>query len=110
MLALIAPQPRHAHRRAQFPGLRVLRTRNGERTRNTLPLSPHSALATAARFRRLCDGYRLRATFLWLFPPPLFLRQCSAERYRIGRVRRRLSPNMTSAVASTVLIPLTARR
>src|SRR5262249_13038607 len=78
--------------------------------RNTLPLSPHSALATAARFRRLCDGYRLRATFLWLFPPPLFLRQCSAERYRIGRVQRRLSPNMTSAVASTVLIPLTARR
>jgi hypothetical protein len=27
-LALIAPQPRHAHRRAQFPGLRLLSTRD----------------------------------------------------------------------------------
>jgi hypothetical protein len=30
--ALIAPKPRHAHRRARFPGLCLLRTRNGERT------------------------------------------------------------------------------
>ena len=27
-LALIAPVPRHAHRCAEFPGLRVLRTRD----------------------------------------------------------------------------------
>src|SRR5215831_6747477 len=30
--ALIAPEPRHAHRRAQFPGLCLLRPRNRERT------------------------------------------------------------------------------
>src|SRR5262249_32008373 len=29
--ALIAPQPRHAHRGAQFPGLRLLLPRNRER-------------------------------------------------------------------------------
>jgi len=31
-LALIAPQPRHTHRRAQLPGLCLLLTRNRERT------------------------------------------------------------------------------
>ena len=31
-LALIAPQPRHSHRRAQFPGFCPLRRRNRERT------------------------------------------------------------------------------
>ena len=44
-LALISPQPRHAHRCAQFPGLCLLRTRNRERT-----------LETFFRF----DGIRLR--------------------------------------------------
>ena len=31
-LILIAPQPRHAHRRAQFQGLCLLLTRDGECT------------------------------------------------------------------------------
>ena len=31
-LTLIAPQPRHAHRRTQFPGLCLLLPRNRERT------------------------------------------------------------------------------
>ena len=31
-LTLVAPEPRHAHRRAQFPGLCLLLTRDRERT------------------------------------------------------------------------------
>ena len=80
------------------------------RARNTLPLSPHPAPATSARFRRQCDGPRPRTTFPWLFPPPSSLRQCSAKRHRIGRVPHRLSPNMINTTASTVLLPLTAMR
>src|SRR5215469_4170188 len=34
-LALIAPQPRHAHRRAQLPGLCLLRTGDSERAIET---------------------------------------------------------------------------
>jgi hypothetical protein len=34
-LALIAPQPRQAYRRAQFPGLGPLRARHGERALET---------------------------------------------------------------------------
>src|SRR5262245_25895618 len=51
-LALIAPEPRHAHRRAQFPGLCLLRPRNRERTleirlriRRTRPLRQHRDFA-----------------------------------------------------------------
>ena len=53
--------------------------------RNMLPLSPRPAPATSTRFRRQCDGHRLRTIFPWLFPPPSLLRQCSARRRRIGR-------------------------
>ena len=89
-LALVAPEPRQAHRGAQFPGLcLLLRARPRARARNTLPLSPHPAPATSARFRRQCDGPRPRTTFPWLFPPPSSLRQCSAKRHRIGRVPHR---------------------
>ena len=59
------------------------------RARNTLPLSPHPAPATSARFPRRCDGSRLRTIFPWLFPSPSSLRQCSAKRHRIGRVPHR---------------------
>ena len=55
-LALIAPEPRHAHRRAQFPGFcLLLHAQPRARARNTLPLSPRPAPATSARFPRPCD-------------------------------------------------------
>ena len=63
-LALIAPQPRHAHRRAQLPGLYMLFAgKRKARARNTLPPSQHLAPATSARFPRPCEGYRPRTTF-----------------------------------------------
>jgi hypothetical protein len=45
LLALIAPQLRYAHRDAEFPGLRLLSTRDGERARSALPLSPYPGRA-----------------------------------------------------------------
>ena len=67
-LALIAPEPRHAHRRAQFPGLRLLLTRNRERALEVRFRFRRIRLAaTSARFRRLCDGPRPRTTFLGCF-------------------------------------------
>ena len=52
-LALIAPEPRHAHRRAAIPRtLPVANKRRRARVRNTLPLSRRRALVTSARFRR----------------------------------------------------------
>src|SRR5271157_6640374 len=46
-LALIAPQLRHAHRRAQFPGfLPAVCARPRAHARNTLALSPGQAPAT----------------------------------------------------------------
>src|SRR5208282_393997 len=44
-LALVAPEPRHPHRRAQFPGLCLLRTRDRER-----------AFEIRFRFRRIGLG------------------------------------------------------
>src|ERR1700730_18197617 len=48
-LALIAPEPRHAHGCAQFPGLRLLLTGNRER-----------ALEIGFRRRRIRLGYKQR--------------------------------------------------
>ena len=106
-LALIAPEPRHAHRGAQFPGLcLLLHAQPRARARNTLPLSPHPAPATSARFRRRCDGPRPRTIFPWLFPPPSSLRQCSAKRHRIGRAPHRRSPNMISTSGINNVAPV----
>jgi hypothetical protein len=53
---------------------------------------------------------RLRTTFPWLFPPSSSLRQRSAKRHRICRVRHRHSPNWIKPTASTALLPLTGMR
>ena len=97
-LALVAPEACEAHGGAEFPGFCLLLARDRERALEIgLPLSPHPARATSARFLRPCDGLRPRTTFPWLFPPPSSLRQCSAKHHRIGRVPHGLSPNMTNA-------------
>jgi len=83
---LITPEPRHTHCGALFPGLRLLLTRECERTSEIL-----------FRFRRirlwrLQRDFPARAMdlgfepFLLLFPSPSSLRQCSARRDRIGRI------------------------
>ena len=60
-LALIAPEPRHAHRRAQLPGLCLLLARDRERTLEIRFRFRRIRLAaTSARFRRPCDGFRPR--------------------------------------------------
>ena len=109
--SLIAPKPRHAHRRAQFPGLCLLRTRNRERP-----------LEIRFRFRRISLGrlerdfagdaidLGLATTFPWLFPPPSSLRQCSAKRHRIGRGPHMPSPNMIDTAAPHSVAPVDRQR
>jgi hypothetical protein len=53
-LALTAPEPRHAHRRAQFPGLCLQRLRNRDRTLE-------ARLSAAAMRRALSRVSRLAA-------------------------------------------------
>jgi hypothetical protein len=48
-LALIAKQPRHAHRRAQFPGLRRLLARNRQRAVEILSCTASSQLLCSVR-------------------------------------------------------------
>ena len=110
-LALVAPEAREAHGGAEFPGFGLLLAGDRERALEIRFRFRRIRLAaTSARFPRQCDGPRPRTTFPWLFRSPSSLRQCSAKRHRIGRVPHRLSPNMTSTTASTMLLPLTAMR
>ena len=55
LAAAFAPEPRHAHRGAEFPEWLAERG-NGKRAVEMLQLSPHPARTTVAQFRRPCDG------------------------------------------------------
>src|SRR5262249_10069246 len=66
--ALIAPQPRHAYRSAQFPGLRLLRPRNRERALEILFSFRHIRLRQQQRdFPGNAIGLSLEPPFLGCF-------------------------------------------
>ena len=64
-LALVAPEPREAHRGAEFPGFGLLLTRNSERA---LEIASAFAASGSERFKRDFPGYAID-----LGLPPLFL-------------------------------------
>jgi hypothetical protein len=79
-LALIAPEPCHAHRRTQLPRFCLLLTRNSERTLEiSFPPSLYPARATSAPFRRPCDAPQFCTISPWLFPLLSALRQASSN-------------------------------
>ena len=73
--ALIAPEPRHARRRTQFPRLCLLLTSNRKRT---LEIRFRFRRIWLRRHEREVAGYsmevRLEPTFHWMFPSKSSLR------------------------------------
>src|ERR1700722_10363125 len=88
-LALIAPEPRHAHRSTQFPGLCLLRSRNGKRT-----------LEIRLRFHRVPLERRERDFSCYTidlgFPPPFL--GCFNLRHRFADA----APSVTELAKSRI--------
>src|SRR5262249_5197606 len=80
------------------------------RARKTPLLWPLPVPATAAQCPRRCDGPQPRTIFPWLSPPPSLFRRHSAKRPPIDRGSHRMSPDLISGRAPTMLLPLNDMR
>jgi hypothetical protein len=90
---LIAPEPRHAHCRAQFPGLCLLRSGDCERT---LKIRLRFRRVTLRRLERRFTGNAIDFGLPpWLFRPLSAPRQCSSTHRPIGRVPHALASDRT---------------
>ena len=107
-LPLIAPEPCDAHRGAQFPGLRLLRSRD---RKSALEISSGFSRIRRQRLKRDLTGYAidlgLEPRFFSLFRSPSLLRQRIARLRRIVRVLHRLLSDMINTTAHNLLFPLT---
>jgi hypothetical protein len=105
-LTLIAPEPRHAHRRAQFPGL--LRSRD---RKSALEISLGFSRIRRRRLKRDLTGYAIDLGLEPRFFRCFDRRHCFANGspgfVELYRVLHRLLSDMINTTAQNLLLPLT---